>query len=107
MTQPTSKLAREEHEARGRAESQRKLLLDAVQRNPGKTAGELATLIGLLCHEVGKRLPELRRDGHIVNGPARRCTVNNTQQMTWLPAVRRDAAVTAKASEHEKQQTLF
>lgn len=68
------------------ATDHRRMLLEAVLRHPGSTCGELATIVGLQSHQAGKRLPELREAGFVVNGPARKCSQNGTVMRTWFSA---------------------
>ena len=84
----TSRAAAEQHEAK--AASHREVLLAAVRKHPGKTAAELAAITGLDYHESARRLPELRKSGHIVRGEARTCSIRGNECQTWIAAERRD-----------------
>jgi len=66
----------------GCAQRHRDLCLRAVRRQPGLTAREIEARIGIKAH---KRLPELRADKLVRNGPCRACTVSGRRAMTWLP----------------------
>jgi hypothetical protein len=79
---PTSALAGRHMRASGLASRQRDMCLAVVKADPGLTAREIEARIGIKAH---KRLPELRADGLVRNGPTRTCTVSDRQAMTWLP----------------------
>jgi len=81
----TSHAAACEIERSGRANAQRSACLAEVQKNPGKTAAEIAAAIGLERHAPSRRLPELRGAGKIKNGDARACGVTGRMSITWLP----------------------
>lgn len=81
----TSHQAARDAERRGVAAAHRLLCLAAVRREPGLTAAEIATRIGLERHKPSRRLPELRDDGLVINGPARPCSVQGRNSLTWLP----------------------
>jgi len=80
---PTSALAGRHMRASGLAQRQRDMCLAVVKLEPGLTAREIEARIGIKAH---KRLPELRADGLVRNGPTRTCTVSDRQAMTWHPA---------------------
>jgi len=81
----TSHAAAHDIEACGAAESHRALCLDAVQRNPGMTAAEIARETGLERHEPSRRLPELRDRNLVCNGHERTCAVKGRRSLTWFP----------------------
>ena len=81
----TSKVAARTIE-RGRANSHRAKCLVAVKFGGGLTAGEVAEATGILCHAVGKRLPELHRAGLIQPKETRTCNVQGTMMRVWYPA---------------------
>lgn len=78
---PTSALAGRHVRTSGLAQRQRDMCLAAVRADPGLTAHEIEARIGIKAH---KRLPELRADGQVRNGPARACSVSGRMAMTWL-----------------------
>lgn len=82
----TSLEAAKAAEEGGRAQTDREACLSAVCLAPGLTAGEIATRLGLERHIPSRRLPELRAQGKVENGPARLCRVLDTKAMTWNPA---------------------
>ena len=104
----TSAEARDTHERSGTAMSKRRAVLNLVVDHPGLTACELCQTaesirlgrtrheisaetadgcrLGLSRHEISRRLPELRKAGLVVNGPARTCAVAGSRQMTWNAA---------------------
>ena len=82
----TSHAAAAAAEQRGVAAAHRLLCLAAVTREPGLTAAEIAERVGLERHKPSRRLPELRDDGLVVNGPARLCSVQGRRSITWMPA---------------------
>ncbi len=73
------------------------LVRDAVKRNPGMTAVELAAILaGTAVREeprpahwwrieASRRLPELE-PVYVRRGDARRCSVNGSPMTTWWPA---------------------
>ena len=79
---PTSALAGQHVNTSGMAQRHRDMCLAVVRREPGLTAREIEARIGIKAH---KRLPELRADGLVRNGPFRDCTVSARHAMTWLP----------------------
>ncbi len=87
----TSHMAAETHRRTGALFTNRaaclRALINATERGMGGlTAPEVARDTGLARHEPSRRLPELRRDGLVVNGGRRRCTVLGTMMLTWEPA---------------------
>lgn len=80
-----SMLLDDECAASQRAASQRHLCLLEVWKAPGRTATEIAAAAGLKRHVPSRRLPELRRAGHVQNGPARVCTITGRASLVWLP----------------------
>ncbi len=80
---PTSALAGRHMRACGLAQRQRDMCLSAVKQHTGLTAREIEARIGIKAH---KRLPEVRADGLVSNGPPRACTVSGREAMTWYPA---------------------
>ncbi|MBI1374088.1 MAG: winged helix-turn-helix domain-containing protein [Phycisphaera sp.] len=81
----TSHQAADEVEASGRAASQRHRCLLEVWKKPGQTAAEIAVAADLQRHVPSRRLPELRKDGLVTNGPVRQCAVTGNPSLTWLP----------------------
>ena len=79
---PTSALAGRHAQTCGCAKRHRDLCLAVAKRQPGLTAREIEARIGIKAH---KRLPELRADKLVRNGPCRACTVSGRRAMTWLP----------------------
>jgi hypothetical protein len=73
-------------ERKGTASDQRTQCLLAVERFPGHTSAELASLTGFDRHMVARRLPELRERELVRNGlQSRSCTVTGNRAMTWYP----------------------
>ena len=83
----TAHQAARDVEANGHADAQRASCLAEVRKNPGKTAAEIAVATGLERHAPSRRLPELREDVLVFNGPARICAVTGHLSLTWLPAL--------------------
>ena len=81
----TSHAAAAEVEGRSIAAGQRRLCLEEVRRHPGATAAEVAVATGLERHAPSRRLPELRAEGLVSNGPARVCSVQGRASITWWP----------------------
>ncbi len=72
-------------ERHGRATAHRRLCLTQVSQQPGLTAAEIAERVGLERHAPSRRLPELRDDGLVINGPVRSCSVKGRRSLTWIP----------------------
>ncbi len=70
-------------EATGKADTQRRICLEEVMRNPGQTAAEIAVACDLERHIPSRRLPELRDAGMIQNRETRLCSVMKRVSMTW------------------------
>lgn len=88
----TSHVAARRVERSGKAGQQRIVAGAALLRWPGRTARELASLIGGSEIKVlenyrmlGRRLPELRESGEAQNGDPRQCAILGTQALTWWP----------------------
>jgi len=77
----TSAAAKSEIESDGSAGAQRALCREAVRKCPGRTARELESLLGGL--KAHKRLPELRGEGVVRNGTARKCQISGKMAQTW------------------------
>ena len=81
----TSHEAADKIERKGKADTHRALCLMAVRSIPGMTCYEIDEFLGL--REVGhRRLPELREEGWVVNGEARKCRISGNNCMTWYLA---------------------
>ena len=80
---PTSREAGSLMESQGIASRHRKQCLETVTRFPGMTAREIEAQTNIKAH---KRLPELREDGIVRNGPSRECSISRRQAMTWYLA---------------------
>lgn len=63
---------------------QKNQILGVVQSHPGLTSRELAQASGIANEILHKRLPDLKRDGFVATGDARRCQVTGRQAMTWI-----------------------
>ena len=57
----------------------------AVARHPGHSSLHLSTLTGLDRHMLGRRLPELAREGRIWRGPSAPCATTGKPACTWWP----------------------
>jgi hypothetical protein len=85
----TSVLAGEAITENGTRDSQKhKILAFLKQQTVALTSSEIAVQGGWLPTErwrfiVARRLPDLKRDGYVVRGPARRCDVTGYQCLTW------------------------
>lgn len=47
------------------------------------TSFEIAKAMSWDRHDTAKRLPDLRDDGLVVNGPIRQCRITGRQSLTW------------------------
>ncbi len=80
----TSLLAAQELTVSGaRSEKKRKLLDFLRTQIDPMTSFEIAMALGWDRHETAKRLPDLRADALVENGPMRRCRVTNRWSLTW------------------------
>lgn len=79
----TSHEAAERAVSSGRAASHRVLILAALGRYPGATAGEIALRTGLDAVEVRRRLTDAKRDGQAAQGRPRVCSAEGTRQCEW------------------------
>ncbi len=66
-----------------RDSSKAKVLAQLRQAGTALTSAELASRSGIPHPTVHKRLPDLRRDGLVGNGPARKCGITGRQSLTW------------------------
>ncbi len=82
----TSRLAAEEITASGLRDSQKALVLRAVQQFPRSTSKELARAAGLDRHLVARRLPDLEADGFVRKASARCCAIGGRPAVTWEAA---------------------
>ncbi len=90
---PSSHEAAARVESTGKASLQRAFALAAVRARPGCTTMELAhhtaprpSKIDETYRVLGRRLPELRDDGHLRNGGAhRKCEHLKRNVVTWYP----------------------
>jgi len=57
----------------------------AVIRHPGHSSLHLSVLTGLDRHMLGRRLPELAREGRIWRGPTAPCATTGKPACTWWP----------------------
>lgn len=61
---------------------QQQLVRDYVEKWPGRTSAEIASLAGADRYMVARRLPEIR-PVHVINGEAKTCDVTGRKAMTW------------------------
>jgi hypothetical protein len=82
---PTSLAAAYKHEVTGRADSNRRIILDQLQRQDGQTGHELGVSTGLGQVECCRRLPELEKAGLVKACDSDRpCTVKReSKQRRW------------------------
>ena len=74
-------------ETTGKRAHRERITLAAVIAWPGQTAGELGEITDLGRVGVAPRLTGLFHGGQVTQGPRRRCAVQGTWQVTWLPTV--------------------
>ncbi len=85
----TSKAAAAVLTASGGRESAKAKVLEALRnssyarRNEACTSWELNKASMIQHPTVHKRLPDLRRDGLVENGPVRKCSVTGRPSLTW------------------------
>lgn len=81
----TSHVAAADLVARGMQAVQHAKTEAAVVLHPGQSSLHLATLTGLDRHMLGRRLPELAREGRIWRGPTAHCGTTGKPACTWWP----------------------
>jgi len=81
----TSEQAAAQHHESGKRQTNKAKLLEAVRRAPGKTSAEYAAQIDIDRVEAARRLPDLRNDGLVRQGEARKCNVKGSKAKTWQP----------------------
>jgi DNA-binding IclR family transcriptional regulator len=74
----------------GAAESQRRVVYEAVKSTPGLTSAELAERHGLDRQMVARRAPELREAGLLKDNAddarfIRKCRVTGVRCIVWVP----------------------
>lgn len=74
----------------GRGAGQAAQVLALVRSYPGETAGELAVRSAVYDRpldsvQVTRRLADLRRDGSVTQGEARKCRSHDRLMATWWP----------------------
>lgn len=75
--------------AHGLAHEHRQRILSALADGTARTADEIAPLVGLDRHQVGRRLGEMRDDGYIVVADETRQTPRGRAAQCWkLPPSR-------------------
>ncbi len=83
----TSKAAAEQLTKSGKRDSSKAVILawigSRLYPTHGYTSAEIAKYACMEHPTVHKRLPDLRRDGKVVNGAARKCSVTGRQSLTW------------------------
>lgn len=81
----TSHLAAAEVENNGTASAHRSIIVDYLKQHPGKTNAEIAEGSGLDYARVHKRMSELEREGQIIRGAQRKCSVHQRLMIAWYP----------------------
>lgn len=69
-------------------EIQQKKVLAVLKEFPYRTSNELALKVNpeVISREAfHKRLPELRKNGLVVNSLSRKCTVTHRKAQVWVP----------------------
>ena len=79
----TSQLAGAELEMSGRGEAQRRRVLEVVDSLQGLTSREIAAILRCDRYTPSRRLPELRKDNLVKNGPRRICKRGGRLSQTW------------------------
>lgn len=83
----TSVRAAREMTDSGAATTQAGWFLEAVRRQPGLTASELAQSSGGQYdrYQANRRLSDLERRGEVRAGDSRRCETTGRLELTWYP----------------------
>lgn len=82
----TSRIAGRKVTESGKRRCDKARVLEAVCEVPGLTSAELGRQFGVDRYVAARRLPDLRADGFVENGPARECRVTGSQAITWFPS---------------------
>lgn len=69
----------------GKKALQQRIAVAAVEKRPGLTALEIATRTRLCRYMLGRRLPEVERDGLVRRGAERQCSVSKRSACVWYP----------------------
>jgi len=76
--------AAEAHQASGNWTGQARAVLKALKALGGSvTSMELAHHMGVDRHLTARKLPDLRRQGFVENGPTRKCRILHKPCLTW------------------------
>lgn len=70
----------------GTRDKQKAEVLEYLNEIPGSTSMEIATHFGVDRYMVARRLPDLRKDGLVLNGEQRECKVSCSRACTWFPS---------------------
>jgi hypothetical protein len=79
----TSYQAARQFKESGKLGIHRQIVLDGVRRCNGGTHSEIAAVTPLDWLQVARRLSELERDGLVVKGEPRTCSVKRSRCCTW------------------------
>jgi len=79
----TSYLAAQSVKGSGIFECQKTAVLDTLKRNNGSTSAEIADYMYMSRHVPARRLPDLKREGKVMQGKARTCKITKRQCVTW------------------------
>ncbi len=80
----TSHLAANAITHSGKRAAQKLQVLEGLKAHPRSTSAELASFLGLSRHITGRRLPDLRYDGKVVNIGIGQCSVSHRPALLWL-----------------------
>ena len=81
----TSIEALRHHEATGALKSHLALVVATVRQHPGKTASELAEMVGLDAVEIRRRCTDGSKAGLLLHGQPRRPAGKKLREITWHP----------------------
>lgn len=81
----TSHIAATEVENNGTAHDHRNIIAAYLRSNPVETNAEIAEGSGLDYARVHKRMVELEREGRIIRGAQRKCSVHQRLMIAWYP----------------------
>ena len=76
------------HTSSGKRATHLALVLKAITETPGLTAAEVGERTGLGHVEAQRRLSDLKRMHHVLQGSPRLCTVKGSRMVEWLPTRR-------------------
>lgn len=82
----TSHEAADDLQSSGQHTSQKSLVYKALRMHPNLTSAELANACRLDRYLVARRLPDLKKDGHVIVVRHRKCMMTGKLAQVWRAA---------------------